>query len=67
MNPTVPQNIVDSAYEEDPASAAGEYGAEFRSDVEAFVSQEAVDTCVVPASTTSSVTDTLANGRGNNS
>jgi hypothetical protein len=48
MNPTVPQNIVDSAYEEDPASAAGEYGAEFRSDVEAFVSQEAVDTCVVP-------------------
>ena len=48
MNPTVSQSIIDSAFEEDPAAAAAEYGAEFRSDVEAFITQEAVDACVVP-------------------
>ena len=30
MNPTVPQSIIDNAFEEDPAAAAAEYGAEFR-------------------------------------
>ena len=34
MNPTVPQRVIDEAMERDPASAAAEYGAEFRSDVE---------------------------------
>jgi hypothetical protein len=48
MNPTVSQSIIDGAFEEDPIAAAAEYGAEFRSDVEAFVTQEAVDACVVP-------------------
>ena len=48
MNPTVPQDIIDAAYEEDPAAASAEYGAEFRSDVEAFITQEAVDACIVP-------------------
>ena len=48
MNPTVSQNIIDSAFEEDPIAAAAEYGAEFRSDVEAFITQEAVDACIVP-------------------
>ena len=48
MNPSVRQTIIDNAYEEDPAAAAAEYGAEFRSDVEAFISQEAVDACIVP-------------------
>jgi hypothetical protein len=42
MNPTVPQRIVDEAMERDPASAAAEYGAQFRSDIESFVSREAV-------------------------
>jgi hypothetical protein len=48
MNPSVPQSVIDNALEEDPASASAEYLAEFRSDVEAYISQEVVDTCVVP-------------------
>jgi hypothetical protein len=48
MNPSVPQSFIDNALEEDPASASAEYLAEFRSDVEAYISQEVVDTCVVP-------------------
>ncbi len=47
MNPTVPQSILDEAYENDPASAAAEYGAEFRTDVESFVAREVVDAAVV--------------------
>jgi hypothetical protein len=42
MNPSVPKSVIDEAYEADPASAAAEYGAEFRTDVETFVSREAV-------------------------
>jgi hypothetical protein len=48
MNPSVPQSVLDEAYERDPQSAAAEYGAEFRTDVEAFISREAVDAVVVP-------------------
>jgi hypothetical protein len=48
MNPTVPQSVVDEAAEADPASAAAEYGAEFRTDVETFVAREVVDAAVVP-------------------
>jgi hypothetical protein len=47
MNPSVPQSVIDEAYERDPANAAAEYGAEFRTDVESFVSREAVEACVV--------------------
>jgi hypothetical protein len=46
MNPTVPQSIIDNAKERDPASAAAEYGAEFRSDIEGLMSREAVEACV---------------------
>ena len=48
MNPTLPQKVVDQAMERDPASARAEYLAEFRTDVETFVSQEAVDACTIP-------------------
>jgi hypothetical protein len=47
MNPTVPQSVIDAAIEADPASAAAEFGAEFRSDLEAFVSREVVEAAVV--------------------
>jgi hypothetical protein len=47
MNPTVPESVVAEAYENDPASAAAEYGAEFRTDVETFVSREVVEAVVV--------------------
>jgi hypothetical protein len=47
MNPTVPQQIVDEAIERDPASAAAEYQAEFRSDIEAFISRDAIDAVTI--------------------
>ena len=46
MNPSVPRGVIEEAFEADPASAAAEYGAEFRTDVETFVSREAIEACV---------------------
>ena len=46
MNPTVRQSVIDDAMERDPASAAAEYLAQFRSDIESFVPREAVEACV---------------------
>lgn len=46
MNPSLPQSVVDRAMERDPASARAEYLAEFRSDLEAFVSLDQVRSCV---------------------
>jgi hypothetical protein len=46
FNPTLPQSLVDRAMERDPASASAEYLAEFRKDIEDFVSLEAVRACV---------------------
>jgi hypothetical protein len=47
MNPTVPLSFIEEAYDADPAHAAAEYGAEFRTDVETFVAREVVDAAVV--------------------
>ena len=46
MNATLPQSVVDRAMERDAASAAAEFGAEFRRDIEAFISIEAVQSVV---------------------
>ncbi|WP_414899352.1 hypothetical protein [Rhizobium cremeum] len=46
MNPTVRQSVIDRATERDAAKASAEYGAEFRRDIEAFVSREVVEACV---------------------
>jgi hypothetical protein len=46
MNPSVPQSLIDDEIERDPASAAAEYGAQFRVDVESFVAREVVDAAV---------------------
>ncbi len=48
MNPRIDHRIIDAAYEDDPANAAAEYGAEFRSDIAAFVDREVVDACTIP-------------------
>ena len=48
MNPAVDPDIIAEAYETDEAAAAAEYGAEFRRDIESFVSREAVDAVVAP-------------------
>jgi len=46
MHPGVDEQTIKDAYEDDPVSAAAEFGAQFRSDVEAFLSIEVVDACV---------------------
>jgi hypothetical protein len=48
MNPSVPQSVIDDALEADPPAAASEYLAEFRSDLEAYISPEAVDAVTIP-------------------
>lgn len=46
FNPTLRQSIVDRAYEKDAENAAAEYGGEFRSDLEDFVSRELVESLI---------------------
>jgi hypothetical protein len=48
MNPTVSAETIDEAIARDPAAAAAEYLAEFRTDVESFVSLDAVRACITP-------------------
>ncbi len=48
MNPTIPQAEIDAEYEADPARAAAEYGALFRSDIESFIAREVVEAAVAP-------------------
>lgn len=47
MNPTISQKIIDRDTEEDPEMARCEWGAEFRSDLESFLSLEAVEAVMV--------------------
>jgi hypothetical protein len=48
MNPAIDPAAVAAAYQRDPASVAAEYGADFRTDVEAFLTRELLDAVVVP-------------------
>jgi hypothetical protein len=48
MNPRISERVVEDAYERDAARAAAEYGAQFRADIESFISLEAVEACVEP-------------------
>jgi hypothetical protein len=47
FNPTIKQSVIDRAYEDDPQVAASEWGGQFRSDLESYVSPETVDACTV--------------------
>src|SRR6267143_1121148 len=40
FNPTVSEDVIETAYRDDPAAASAEYGAQFRSDIEAFLQPE---------------------------
>jgi hypothetical protein len=51
MNPSVPLQFIDDAYARDPANAAAEYGADFRTDIQALVSRESVMACIKPGCT----------------
>jgi hypothetical protein len=46
LNPSLPQSVINRAYERDAASAAAEYGAQFRTDLEALLTIEAVQACI---------------------
>ena len=48
FNPSLPQKVVDRAMARDPIAASAEYLAQWRSDLEAFVSREAAEACVDP-------------------
>jgi hypothetical protein len=47
MNATIPEGLVESARREDATAAATEWDAEFRGDIETFLSREAIDDAVV--------------------
>ncbi|OYP36441.1 hypothetical protein [Rhodopirellula sp. MGV] len=47
LNPTLSQSIVDAAMAEDPSSARSEYYGEFREDISAFISRDAVEAVVI--------------------
>ena len=47
MNPALDAEEVEKAYEDDPESAAAEYGAEFRNDLSDFIPRDAIDACTV--------------------
>jgi hypothetical protein len=46
MNPSLSQRVIDRAYARDAVAAASEYGAEFRSDLEAFLTREIVESAI---------------------
>ncbi|MDI3308520.1 MAG: hypothetical protein QJR07_15620 [Acetobacteraceae bacterium] len=48
MNPSIDPAIIEEAYEEDPESAAAEFGGQFRNDLADFVTREVVDACTIP-------------------
>jgi hypothetical protein len=48
MHPSVNKELIDEAYTEDESAARAEYGAEFRQDVAAYISAEALEQCIIP-------------------
>lgn len=46
MNPSLNPRVVDQARAEDPIAASAEYDAKFRTDVETYVSLEAIEACL---------------------
>ena len=46
MNPQLDDDVVRAAYTADESAAAAEYGAEFRRDIEGFLTREVIDPCV---------------------
>jgi hypothetical protein len=48
MNPTIDKDLIARAIAEDPQAAAAEWQAEWRQDIEAFISQELVQSVIIP-------------------
>lgn len=48
MNPTIDKSIIKTALKEDPSAARAEWGAEFRTDIEAFMPAEFIEAVTIP-------------------
>ena len=48
FNPTLSEKVIERALERDPAAASAEYLAQFRADIESFVSREVIEAAVQP-------------------
>jgi hypothetical protein len=48
MNPTLSAKKIQQAYDEDAAGAAADYGAQFRADIESFISADALEAATIP-------------------
>lgn len=48
FNPTISEDSIKRAIDRDPSAARSEWLGEFRSDIDAFVTREVVEACVVP-------------------
>ena len=48
MNPTIDSRLIESALKEDPQAARAEWEAEWREDIEAFITAELVEAVMVP-------------------
>lgn len=48
MNPSVPQSVIDRAFEQDPINASAEYLAQFRSDVGSFLDSDLIERAIEP-------------------
>lgn len=46
FNPSLSERVIARAYERDPVAAAAEFGGEWRADIAAFLTREAVAACV---------------------
>jgi len=51
MNPTLSESFISKEISKDPSSAKAEWEAEFREDIEAFVSLEAMEKIIIPGRT----------------
>jgi hypothetical protein len=47
MNPSVPDHVITAAFDADPTAARSKYGAQFRADLEEYVSVDVVDRVVM--------------------
>ena len=48
MNPTVPERVIEQAYNRDYAAAQAEFGGLFRDDLEQFIGRDILDHCTRP-------------------
>jgi predicted DNA-binding antitoxin AbrB/MazE fold protein len=48
MNPTIDPKVIDQNYQDDPESAAAEWGASFRRDISSFIDADTISFAIIP-------------------